>query len=921
MSSTQFLTDAATRHAVFLQRYASGSSKEATKLLMRLRRDINARLSQEPTIFQRERLEAVLFDINTLTTIGFKGIERGQIISSMDLVKTEAAFSTKLFNKAATIDFTLPQDATLVAAVMTSSMKLTANASAGVTIEGALQQFGLKKSKQIAQIIADGVTLGDTTPVISQKVGEIINTLQRRQLDSLVRTIANNVSSIARSQVYQANSDIIDGYQWVATLDSKTTFICFTGETSVVPLGGLENVFRRKYAGDMVTITTASGKKITGTPNHPVLTPSGWVSLDEIDPGKHIVYSPSFEAVGISGNDSVGMPTTFAKLYDSISDPTISDVQLKSTTAKDFHGDGQGGDGEVETLSVKGELRYWIKPSVHQGIKNKLLRFIHNCVFLLSGGLLNHHLFGGLPIAKPSKGYPSIAKNPIDGRFVSTDRRNNLGWSSPIVKHLENLANFFTRERVMLTSASAWHHSRLLEHIGDSGGRYAILPAQARGGLPIAVFSDNVVSKSVEFKSCHVYNLQSSLGLYIAGGILVKNCASRDGKTYIEGIGPMPPAHWNCVLGGTLITSAIGVSAIFKRVFKGEVVTINTISGNKLTVTPNHPVLTSKGWKPAKLLNVGDECVNQRGGEGVGSVDSDDNGGFVSAEEIFESFGRSGNVVSSKVEISSPDFHGDGVDNEVAEVRAASDLSIMQNTSISKHRGDCVLGSGNVPLIDPAGHSGGVTALLLEAPYAASSGDIGVLSDSDSIGFRSSIHSGLLLSAPAPESDSVFSEDSLNGTWTDAEHIRNAPDSYAGGVFFDDIVSIEVSNFSGHVYNLQTVDHCYSANGIITHNCRSTTIPKVKPEFDIGAKLKGKRPSVGDTGAKQVSSRTTYSGWLRKQPVEFIDEALGVEKSRLFRSGKLSLTKTGKGGFIDPTGRVYNLKQLKEMNSIALIEP
>jgi len=231
MSSTQYLTDAATRHAVFLQRYAGGQSKEATALLMRLRRDINARLSQEPTAFQRERLEAVLRDISGIAAIGFKGIERGQIISSMDLVKSEAAFSTKLFGKAATIDFTLPQDAALIAAVMTTSMAAPLNA--GVTIEDALQQFGAKKSKQIAQVITDGVILGDTTPVISQKVGQLINTLQKRQLDALVRTIANHTSSVARSQVYQSNSDIIDGYQWVATLDSKTTFICASRDGKV----------------------------------------------------------------------------------------------------------------------------------------------------------------------------------------------------------------------------------------------------------------------------------------------------------------------------------------------------------------------------------------------------------------------------------------------------------------------------------------------------------------------------------------------------------------------------------------------------------------------------------------------------------------------------------------------------------------
>jgi len=98
-------------------------------------------------------------------------------------------------------------------------------------------------------------------------------------------------------------------------------------------------------------------------------------------------------------------------------------------------------------------------------------------------------------------------------------------------------------------------------------------------------------------------------------------------------------------------------------------------------------------------------------------------------------------------------------------------------------------------------------------------------------------------------------------------------------------------------------------------NCRSTTIPVIKPEFDMGAKIKGKRPSIGGKGAKLVNSKTTYGGWLKKQPRAFIDEALGPRRAELFVSGKLKLER-----FSDSTGRVYNLLQLQRLNPIAFIE-
>jgi len=42
----------------------------------------------------------------------------------------------------------------------------------------------------------------------------------------------------------------------------------------------------------------------------------------------------------------------------------------------------------------------------------------------------------------------------------------------------------------------------------------------------------------------------------------------------------------------------------------------------------------------------------------------------------------------------------------------------------------------------------------------------------------------------------------------------------AGDVFLDQVVEVQMlRDWSGHVYNLQTADGFYVANGIVTHNC------------------------------------------------------------------------------------------------------
>ena len=379
-------------------------------------------------------------------------------------------------------------------------------------------------------------------------------------------------------------------------------------------------------------------------------------------------------------------------------------------------------------------------------------------------------------------------------------------------------------------------------------------------------------------------------------------CMTLDGQVWKLGAGPLPPAHPNCVLGDTLITSAVGVSAVSKRVFEGEVVTVETVSGNKLTVTPNHPILTSKGWLAANLLAVGDKCANQTRCKGIGSVDSDDNRAFDNAEQVFEAFGASSQVSAIEVVVAAPDFHGDGVDNEVAEIRAASNLSAVLHTGIVEGVGKSIfkrtrLGEHAFPAL-------GSVAQLSEVGLCPPPGGIGGHGEGFPVGGAGAVHSGLLLGGPAPERDPMFTKDALNGAWTDAEHIRDSCDTYAGGIEFDDVASVEVSYFSGHVYNLQTSDHCYSANGIITHNCRSTTLPIIEGEGP---------PVVTDsTGKRRVRGQQTYGKWLRKQPKAFQIEALGPTKAQLFRKGELAVER-----FTDRTNAPLTLDELRRLNPVA----
>ncbi|MCI0561299.1 MAG: hypothetical protein MN733_22665 [Nitrososphaera sp.] len=66
----------------------------------------------------------------------------------------------------------------------------------------------------------------------------------------------------------------------------------------------------------------------------------------------------------------------------------------------------------------------------------------------------------------------------------------------------------------------------------------------------ITIKADNIIGIEREFFDGHVYTLQTSVGYYIASGLIVKNCRFLDGKVFLiddpELDNLRPPRHHNC---------------------------------------------------------------------------------------------------------------------------------------------------------------------------------------------------------------------------------------------------------------------------------------------------------------------------------------------------------------------------------------
>lgn len=127
------------------------------------------------------------------------------------------------------------------------------------------------------------------------------------------------------------------------------TINCFVPNTQI--RGDVVAGSKARYAGPVIEIKTASGRTLTVTPNHPILT-MGWgmVAANCLDKSDYLVaYQPQVKnAVGIGHEHSDYVPPLADQIYRTISD--FSDPFEARVVSMDFHGDGPNIKGNVEVI-------------------------------------------------------------------------------------------------------------------------------------------------------------------------------------------------------------------------------------------------------------------------------------------------------------------------------------------------------------------------------------------------------------------------------------------------------------------------------------------------------------------------------------------------------------------------------------------
>lgn len=320
-----------------------------------------------------------------------------------------------------------------------------------------------------------------------------------------------------------------------------------------------------------------------------------------------------------------------------------------------------------------------------------------------------------------------------------------------------------------------------------------------------------------------------------ADGWIGINDAFSDGSDTI-------PAHPGCLVGETLV-AAVGVEASTARWYEGDVIILRTAGGHELTATPNHPILTPRGWVAAGQLETGNEVISGRWLQRVASVDEHDHEMPARIEDVAHAVGIALRGAAASVPVTAEDFHGDGLSSQVAVVRTNRELRNRVDASSRQQHGEVALRHAAIepdpldsqrPRHSLAGGSHAAAGRCvrcgrLVAPFLRRHA-------------RNAEDAGL---AGSPRGDAMSKQEPADGTPADVVPSSHELLRIASEVFADELLDVRRVPFCGHVFNLQTAQSFYLANGIFAHNCECDVIYRTKA-LDYVDPSSGLAGDVGD---------------------------------------------------------------------------
>lgn len=145
-----------------------------------------------------------------------------------------------------------------------------------------------------------------------------------------------------------------------------------------------------------------------------------------------------------------------------------------------------------------------------------------------------------------------------------------------------------------------------------------------------------------------------------------------------EGTPIIPGQDYNCFTGDSKINIFCGAEKLYRHTYTGKLAKFITDNDVVFECTPHHPVLTDRGFKAAKFINIGDNVVYVPD-QGFNIVNGDCQSSDVKFSKLFDSFNLT-RFANKSIGSTRSDFHGDLSDKDVDIISFDWSLPYKVNT-------------------------------------------------------------------------------------------------------------------------------------------------------------------------------------------------------------------------------------------------
>lgn len=240
-----FISDALLRHQTYIQKLASYQVNQFRPSIIQADKIIREVLS---SYGETINTKAVLNEIIRRITDELKPIYSSpldDLVRDLEsLADAEGDFMVGTLEGATDREALKPTKSQLYAAAQVHPIQMSASGES-VLMNALFASFTKKEIERVNGVIRNGFYSGQTN---SQMIRAIRGTRENRFKDgilntttrnasTIVRTAVNHVANTARMRTLTANQDILKGWEFLATLDARTSSQCRHYDSEIFPIG------------------------------------------------------------------------------------------------------------------------------------------------------------------------------------------------------------------------------------------------------------------------------------------------------------------------------------------------------------------------------------------------------------------------------------------------------------------------------------------------------------------------------------------------------------------------------------------------------------------------------------------------------------------------------------------------------------